>query len=52
MLHEDSRAMLELLLTMLAKRGEPETNRFIREELLKSRIAYEKTSLDKITENL
>ena len=52
MLHEDSRAMLELLLTMLAKRGEPETNRFIREELVKSRIAYEKTALDKITENL
>lgn len=52
LLQDDSRALLELLLHMLAKRGEEETNRFIREEILKGRIPYEKAALEKVTEGL
>ena len=33
-LHEKTRAMLELFLTMLAQKGEPYTCRFIRREIL------------------
>lgn len=46
MLHEDSKAMIELLLNMLAKRGEKETNRFIKEELLKGSVPYKKAALE------
>ena len=52
MLHEDTRALLELLLAMLAKRGEAETNRFIRYELLNGSIPYEKTALIELQEKL
>ncbi len=45
MLHADTRALLELLLEMLAVRGEKETNRFIRTRLLKGRIPYKKSAL-------
>lgn len=48
MLHEDTRALLELLLEMLAVQGEDETNRFIRNELLKGKIPYEKDCLEKL----
>ncbi|MBP3488309.1 MAG: catalase [Roseburia sp.] len=44
-LHEDTKALLELLLYMLAARGEKETNAFIRGELLKGQIPYEKAFL-------
>lgn len=44
-LHEDTKALLELLLYMLAARGEKETNAFIRGELLKGQIPYEKEFL-------
>lgn len=44
-LHEDTKALLELLLYMLAARGEKETNAFIRGELLKGRVPYEKEFL-------
>ena len=52
MLHEDTKAMLELLLNMLAKRGEVETNRFIKEELLKGSIPYEKAALEAMKDDL
>lgn len=52
MLHADSRALIELLLNMLAKRGEAETNRFIKEELLKGSIPYEKAALEELQEKL
>lgn len=44
-LHEDTKALLELLLYMLAARGEKDTNAFIRTELLKGQIPYEKDVL-------
>lgn len=47
-LHEDTRALLELLLFMLAARGEAYVNRFIREKLLKGQILYERTALEKL----
>lgn len=51
-LHDDTRALLELLLQMLAKRGEKETNRFIKKELLKGSIPYEKAALIELQEKL
>lgn len=47
-MHEDTRAMLELLLYMLAARGETYVNRFIREKLLKGQIVYERAVLEKL----
>ena len=52
MLHEDTRALLELLLEMLAVRGEKETNRFIRTQLLKGRIPYRKPVLSALKKRL
>jgi len=52
LLHEDTRALLELLLMMLAKRGEAKTNRFIKKELLKGSIPYEKATLIYLKEKL
>lgn len=51
-LHEDTKAMLELLLVMLAKKGEVYTNRFIRQKLLRGEIPYEKKALDALKEKL
>jgi hypothetical protein len=51
-LHEDTRALLELLLYMLKVRGERATNRFIREKLLRGRIPYRRKSLEKIMSKL
>ena len=51
-LHADTRALLELLLVMLATKGEQETNRFIRQELLKGKVPYEKAILVKMREEL
>ena len=52
LLQEDTRALLELLLHMLAKHGEEKTNQFIRSELLKGSIPYEKAALMKLQEKL
>lgn len=46
-LHEDTRALLELLLYMLAAKGEKYTNCFIREKLLAGQIPYEQEYLEK-----
>lgn len=48
LLQEDTRALLELLLQMTAIRGERETNDFIRNQLLKGKIPYQKEALQKI----
>lgn len=47
-LHEDTRALLELLLMMLAVKGEAYTNRFIRERVLRGKVAYERAALEEI----
>ncbi len=47
LLHEDTRALIELLLVMLAKRGEPAVNRFIRRRLLRGKVPYERAYLEK-----
>ena len=44
-LHEDTRALLELLLEMLAVKGESATNQFIREQVLSGKLPYEETVL-------
>ena len=49
MIHKDTEALLCYLLTMLAKRGEKETLAFIRHEVLKGKVPYEKEELDKRT---
>lgn len=51
-LHEDTRALLELLLVMLAKRGEKQTNRFIREKVLTNKLPYEKEVLDELKQKI
>ena len=45
LIHKDTEALLEYLLEMLACRGEKETYTFIRKELLKGRVPYEKQEL-------
>lgn len=47
-LHEDTRALLELLLYMLAARGEKYVNHFIREELFTGKVAYQQAVLEKL----
>lgn len=51
-LHDDTRELLELLLEMLWKRGEDETNRFIKDTLLKGKIPYEKAALEQLRKEL
>ena len=38
--------MLELLLVMLAKKGEKETFAFVKNEVLKGKVPYDKKELD------
>lgn len=45
LIHEDTQALLEYLLEMLAKNGEKETYSFIKNELLKGKVSYEKEEL-------
>ena len=47
-LHEDTRALLELLLFMLSARGEGYVNWFIRKKLLPGEIPYEKAVLERM----
>lgn len=46
-LHEDTRALLELLLWMLKVRGEESTFAFVKNEVLTGKIPYEKAELQK-----
>lgn len=45
-LHPDTRALLEYLLTMVWKYGEEKTFAFIKNELLQGKVPYEKIELD------
>ena len=45
-LHEDTRTLLEYLLTMLWKKGEEKTFTFIKAELLKGKVPYDKVELE------
>ena len=51
-LHDDTKALLELLLEMLAIKGEKYTNHFIREEVLKGKGPYEKEPLEQRKQQL
>ncbi|MBR2046728.1 MAG: catalase [Agathobacter sp.] len=46
MLHPDTRAMLEYLLEMLWKKGEKETFAYVKTEVLKGKVPYEKSELE------
>ena len=45
-LHPDTRAMLEYLLEMLWKKGEKETFSYVKHQILKGKVPYEKTELE------
>ena len=47
LIHPDTEALLWYLLEMLAKRGEKETFAFVKNEVLKGRVPYEKEELEK-----
>lgn len=51
-IHEDTRALLELLLVMLAVKGEEETFSFVRREVLKGKLPYEQEHLNQIRNSL
>jgi hypothetical protein len=51
-IHEDTRALLELLLVMLSLRGEDAVNDFIRKGILTGIIPYEHKKLDAMQEEL
>jgi hypothetical protein len=52
LIHEDTEALLEYLLTMLAKRGEKETFSFVKYAVLTGAVVYEKEELKRRTEAL
>ncbi len=52
MIHPDTKALLEYMLTMLAVRGEDATYSFVKKEILKGKIPYEKQVLDERTAEL
>lgn len=52
MIHEDTKALLEYLLVMLSVKGEDYTYSYIKNEVLKGRVHYEKKSLNKLEERL
>lgn len=51
-IHEDTAALLEFMLTMLAKRGEAYTFWYIRDYVLKGKVPYQKEALDRAKEAL
>ncbi len=46
LMHEETRLLLEYMLEMLAKKGEKETFTFIKNEILKGKVPYEKSELE------
>lgn len=52
LINEDTAALLELLLNMLAVKGEKETFSFVKNQILKGKIPYEKNALNKIKDTL
>lgn len=51
-LHEDTKAMLELLLVYLAVKGEETVNAFLKNKVLKGQVPYEKDILIKMRKSL
>lgn len=45
LIHEDTAALLEYLLVMLAKKGEKETFTFVKKQVLKGKVPYDKNEL-------
>ena len=52
MMHKDTEAMLVYLLTMLAVKGEKETFRFVKNEVLEGKVPYESEELERRTRSL
>ena len=46
LIHPDTRVLLEYMLEMLSKKGEKETFSFIKNEILKDKVPYERTELE------
>lgn len=46
-IHEDTAKLLEFMLTLLARRGEPYAEWYIREKVLKGRVPYEAQALQR-----
>ena len=51
-LHPDTRAMLEYLLEMLWKKGEKETFSYVKNQVLKEKVPYDKTELEVLKDAL
>ncbi len=52
LINEDTRALLEYLLEMLAVKGEKETYSYIKHQVLKGKVPYEKQKLDELKDAL
>ena len=52
LIHEDTAALLEYMLTMLAVKGEKYTYSYIRNEILRGHVKYEKDSLVRLKDGL
>ena len=52
LLHEDTRALLEYMLLMLPAKGEKETFSYIRQNVLKGKVPYEKDKLIQLKDAL
>ena len=52
MIHEDTKALLEYLLVMLSIKGEKYTYSYIKNEVLKNKVPYEKETLNSLEKGL
>ena len=52
MIHPDTKAMLEYLLVMLSVKGEEYTYSYIKKEVLKGHIPYEKDKINQLAQGL
>ena len=52
MIHPDTKAMLEYLLVMLSVKGEEYTYSYIKKEVLKGHIPYEKDKINQLEQGL
>ena len=52
MMHEDTQALLQYLLVMLAVKGEKETFSYVKNEVLKNKVPYEKAYLEMLEKKL
>ena len=52
MIHEDTKALLEYLLVMLSVKGEKYTYSYIKNQVLKGKVPYEKDILNELEKGL